>query len=500
MSEKSKATKLKEEELLQIKKELHTLYNTHDIFSKQKAFIYAELCFNQKQVESLKQRLKEVLSTDNSETNILEKLNKEIIEKDSKISELEKQIHALSILNEKTVTTEHSLKLKETFDLIMKESQSEERNKEFLNLQNKISFLKTEYEKEIENLKNELIQLKNNNSFLENKINKSEKEKEILESEINNERELHKKCSQIQTDSFLELKVKLKDSLEEKIKEITRIKPEYESFRRRNEELQRKITELNLLMQESQKNWSNYKKLEFNSKNLTDNTLIDELGNISMAYDSVSKAYNNALQKVEEYFKKVEETEKSALEIRKTLEEKIEYLKTFTKDKNDNFIIFMDKLLELNELKTKIHYLENNYKDYKKKIEQIILENELEKEKNSNLILKLNEFKRKVEEKNNEISYEKEKLFELENENKTLKKIVESIIRNGSADVFDELEKYKKVLKCITCDVNYKDTVIKKCMHVFCHECIEKRLKSRLRKCPTCGGEFHFNDVQKIYL
>ena len=64
----------------------------------------------------------------------------------------------------------------------------------------------------------------------------------------------------------------------------------------------------------------------------------------------------------------------------------------------------------------------------------------------------------------------------------------------------EELEMYRKLLKCNSCHLNDKSTVLLKCMHVFCRPCIDTRLETRQRKCPNCGESFGVADVKAIYL
>ncbi|GKT32571.1 E3 ubiquitin ligase Bre1 like protein [Aduncisulcus paluster] len=45
-----------------------------------------------------------------------------------------------------------------------------------------------------------------------------------------------------------------------------------------------------------------------------------------------------------------------------------------------------------------------------------------------------------------------------------------------------------------------RNVVISTCGHTFCNSCVEEVLDSRLRKCPTCGGKFHKQDVIPIFL
>jgi E3 ubiquitin-protein ligase BRE1 len=75
-------------------------------------------------------------------------------------------------------------------------------------------------------------------------------------------------------------------------------------------------------------------------------------------------------------------------------------------------------------------------------------------------------------------------------------------LRHGHTDgsLTDELVIYKELLKCNSCHVRQKDTVLTKCMHVFCKHCIDARLETRQRKCPNCGEPFGMNDVKQIFL
>lgn len=45
-----------------------------------------------------------------------------------------------------------------------------------------------------------------------------------------------------------------------------------------------------------------------------------------------------------------------------------------------------------------------------------------------------------------------------------------------------------------------QDTVITKCYHVFCEDCVRTQIKTRQRKCPQCTVAFGDNDYQRIFL
>ncbi|KAJ1723359.1 E3 ubiquitin-protein ligase bre1 [Coemansia erecta] len=59
---------------------------------------------------------------------------------------------------------------------------------------------------------------------------------------------------------------------------------------------------------------------------------------------------------------------------------------------------------------------------------------------------------------------------------------------------------YKALLKCPTCQTNFKSHALMRCMHVFCKQCIDSRIETRQRKCPSCSEPFGAKDVRQIYL
>ncbi|KAJ3755625.1 hypothetical protein EV360DRAFT_85738 [Lentinula raphanica] len=56
------------------------------------------------------------------------------------------------------------------------------------------------------------------------------------------------------------------------------------------------------------------------------------------------------------------------------------------------------------------------------------------------------------------------------------------------------------LLKCSTCNLKFRDTILTKFSHTFCRACVDARISSRQRKCPACGLGFAQSDVLKIYM
>ncbi|ORZ32755.1 hypothetical protein BCR44DRAFT_1439535 [Catenaria anguillulae PL171] len=76
------------------------------------------------------------------------------------------------------------------------------------------------------------------------------------------------------------------------------------------------------------------------------------------------------------------------------------------------------------------------------------------------------------------------------------------VSESGMVGVGDEdlLQNYRQLLQCGVCQHRFKDTVLVKCMHTFCRGCIDLRIETRQRKCPTCGDAFGSGDVKQLFL
>jgi len=70
----------------------------------------------------------------------------------------------------------------------------------------------------------------------------------------------------------------------------------------------------------------------------------------------------------------------------------------------------------------------------------------------------------------------------------------------GGGPANEQLEYYRSMCKCPLCKTANKDTVITKCGHAFCKECIDHRLELRNRKCPGCSQVFDKGYVKELWL
>lgn len=71
---------------------------------------------------------------------------------------------------------------------------------------------------------------------------------------------------------------------------------------------------------------------------------------------------------------------------------------------------------------------------------------------------------------------------------------------DAAAELQEELTVYRSLLRCSVCNERRKDTIITKCYHMFCSQCIARNLEIRHRKCPGCNVAFGAGDVKSVYL
>ncbi|KAH9810216.1 hypothetical protein DFH28DRAFT_1065038 [Melampsora americana] len=148
---------------------------------------------------------------------------------------------------------------------------------------------------------------------------------------------------------------------------------------------------------------------------------------------------------------------------------------------------------------------------HKSKISELSIENEdlsnraaLHDTKMNDVMILLRERTAQVEEEAASRRKAEENLIGLERELTRMK------TRNGTSgpagEASGEIEELKsfnddltKMLKCNSCKQRFKSHVITRCMHLFCGKCLDARLETRQRKCPTCSVAFGLGDVAPVY-
>ncbi|PWN46270.1 BRE1-domain-containing protein [Ceraceosorus guamensis] len=72
--------------------------------------------------------------------------------------------------------------------------------------------------------------------------------------------------------------------------------------------------------------------------------------------------------------------------------------------------------------------------------------------------------------------------------------------RSSTADTGMQVDYLNSLLRCSACNDRYRNTILVKCLHTFCEECVNARVQTRQRKCPHCAAAFATSDVQPLYL
>ncbi|CEF66315.1 E3 ubiquitin-protein ligase Bre1 [Strongyloides ratti] len=83
------------------------------------------------------------------------------------------------------------------------------------------------------------------------------------------------------------------------------------------------------------------------------------------------------------------------------------------------------------------------------------------------------------------------------NERNTLRK---SVAGGGNEFYIRQITELQSALSCCCCKENRKDTIITKCLHMFCSKCVTQVIETRKRKCPSCATSFGAGDYKSISL
>ncbi|MES1914035.1 MAG: hypothetical protein MHM6MM_006169 [Cercozoa sp. M6MM] len=57
---------------------------------------------------------------------------------------------------------------------------------------------------------------------------------------------------------------------------------------------------------------------------------------------------------------------------------------------------------------------------------------------------------------------------------------------------------YKEMLYCSVCNLRRKGTVLTRCGHLFCSQCVQDCVRTRNRCCPACKTPFGTKDMLRV--
>ncbi|CAO3589081.1 unnamed protein product [Absidia cylindrospora] len=113
------------------------------------------------------------------------------------------------------------------------------------------------------------------------------------------------------------------------------------------------------------------------------------------------------------------------------------------------------------------------------------------------------ELQKVLKEKARALEEEKQLQAQVEEDHEKMKRKWDMISHGDNPQeqqLAEECDELRSLLKCGTCRARFRSHLITRCMHTFCKKCIDARLETRQRRCPTCGESFGANDVRQFYL
>lgn len=383
--------------------------------------------------------------------------------------------------------------------------------------------IKVDFDKEKESFGNEVNfdEVMNENGVIINNDNAKNSEWEKYNSDIQKDQsllffkefyidKLYKKIND-QNDIITELKKKLLRK-ESQPQEIEQKNQEFNTSKNNNM-MKEYIEENNKLELRNAEIVSEI--LSNNNKYINDlkaqkDFYLSKLNNLIKTTEMYKKLLNEKDNEIDN-LKKSEHLQNEYIESQKKFQEMLDELRN-TRDNSRHYfqVIHLTNRYQEEMQKNikhleKINYLTNINERLKNKCDEIVQVNEVEfyKEK-ENLVNELAEYVNKYEERKNAAMFHKRASIKFEMEmhaySKQLKELQESLSNTTSPNSSKDTENLRSLLRCTACDNNFKNTVLLRCMHVFCNDCIEERIKKRKRNCPNCNENFHTADVKRIFL
>jgi E3 ubiquitin-protein ligase BRE1 len=447
---------------------------------------------------------KENISVDNASIKkIVARCNDELISKETKIAELEKKLehYQLSTGLSSTQQPDNS-GIREVVEKILSENMvSKSLASECMELRKKMENTSREAEKKIMSYVDQNNAMGEENRALREKLELIEQEHASWINEAALERSKYKSLIYAQRKEH----VSIEDELEA---ELRHTRDEARYFRTRCMKLD---DEINFLVQKLERMAEKYeilrKQLEKITEtkqrigNVTDYNLLEELENLSRSYDKLVEECKDVHSKYDKLTQRLDEAERKSQQLAGEMKRHVcEPAPGHKAGKVPERCTFDARLFEYEELRDDYEDKKRLLAQYKNSYIEVSGENEGLKEKTAALEKECAEHATEVGLLNAKLAEATFELGLLTHDRKNLLAVIDSFAEGRSCEFFNDIDKYKKLLKCMACDKRYKDTVINKCMHVFCEECLDQRIKSRNRMCPSCGESFSPNDVKRIYL
>lgn len=157
-------------------------------------------------------------------------------------------------------------------------------------------------------------------------------------------------------------------------------------------------------------------------------------------------------------------------------------------------------LQELAELQAK--YLDAQNKQDQESGKLATLKSELDniKQRCDALVGQLEEKQKEINDLVEKISETESKWNRAQDQLSTLQDSESSIESVVIKNLNTHISQLKSRLACPVCHYREKECIIMRCRHMHCKQCVNERIQTRSRQCPTCNQKFSENDVEDVFL
>lgn len=374
----------------------------------------------------------------------------------------------------------------------------------------------TKIQQENESIKNQLEQQVNNSKKIQNEL--SDQMQDMIRSQSDQRQQYQSIIDQLKDslqstttdkDNYYQLHEQMSmringftAQIKDLKQELDAVKAQSKVFQEKNKRLSDRLNEL-LNSQPEQ-----IQQLVFKWKE-EESLLMNEIETIAEAFESIESHNASLIKSIsvkEELYAKLL-AEKNKLEqillkqgssntnVNSNYSD--EYVQKLERKEKELYEQMIQMRKDLNDQISNSNYFKKrDTEDQKQKIEQ--------QNKIQYLEQKVEYIQRELQDKEKNVSgliYEKNRLIEEVTKYKVKLDVLYSTGQAGlEKSLQEQLVMYRQLVKCLVCNKNDKEVCLSKCMHVFCRECIDSRLATRQRKCPTCGESFSQSEVKTIYL
>ncbi|KAJ2958181.1 hypothetical protein NQZ79_g6207 [Umbelopsis isabellina] len=143
---------------------------------------------------------------------------------------------------------------------------------------------------------------------------------------------------------------------------------------------------------------------------------------------------------------------------------------------------------EIERIRLQIESGNNNTKELKNKL--------------SDQEMQANELQKILYQKDKQLERTTREKEQFEQEHDRMRRKIESMSQSDNPaeeELRQECEELRALLKCSACHLRFRSHLLLRCMHTFCKECIDIRIGTRQRRCPSCGESFGVSDVRQFY-